>query len=356
MPNAAVQVRRIGCQARDAQTQDAYVLAHPMGTVFHRPHWLRAVQSAYGHADASLAAWRGEKLCGLLPMMEVKSVFVGKVLVSIPYATYGGIIADDDQAAVALAVEARAMLGRQGGNYLELRHREMRPLDLPVISRYDTFRKMLPAQASEVLPQLPRKARAAARNGLDDLGEDCARMGFARTGGDLLADVYRLYAMTLRRLGSPNYSLTLFRRLAAEYGDDCVCLVVYRKRRPIAGVVSFVFRDEIVPYFSGSTDQGQRLNANNVMYLRLMEYAVGRGIKWFDFNRTRRDNHGPYDFKRHQGFEPSPLHYQIALAAGAAMPNLTPSNRKFALAGRIWRRLPLPLTRCAGAVLSRWIP
>lgn len=351
MPHAAVQVRRIGCQPQDGPAQDAYVLAHSWGTVFHRPQWLAAVHSAYGHADASLAAWRGETLCGLLPMMEVHSVFVGKVLVSIPYATYGGILADDDDAAAALANEARAMLGRCGGNYLELRHREMRPLDLPVVNRYDTFRKRLPSQADDVLAGLPRKARAAARKGLDDLGEDCARMG-----GDLLPDVYRLYAMTLRRLGSPNYSWTFFRHLAAQYGDDCVCLVVYRRGRPVAGVMSFIFRDEIVPYFSGSTDEGQRLNANNVMYLRLMEYAAGRGLEWFDFNRTRRDNHGPYDFKRHQGFEPSPLHYQIALGDGATMPNLTPSNRTFALAGRIWRRLPLPLTRCAGAVLSRWIP
>jgi len=28
-------------------------------------------------------------------------------------------------------------------------------------------------------------------------------------------------------------------------------------------------------------------------------------------NRTRRDNRGPYDFKRPQGFSPSPLHYQV---------------------------------------------
>ncbi len=350
MPEAPVQVRPVALDAQDGQAQDCYVLQHPQGTVFHRPHWLRAVAAAYGHAPASLGAWRGEQLCGLLPLMEVKSLFVGKVLVSVPYATYGGIVADDDATVAALAAEAQNLLGRRGANYLELRHREQRPLDLPVITRYDTFRKELPP-AGEVLEKLPRKARAAARNGLSVLGEDCARMG-----GDLLGDVYRLYCLTLRRLGSPNYSWRLFRELAREYGDDCVCLAVFRGGRAIAGVVSFIFRDEMVPYFSGSTDAGQRLNANNVMYLRLMEYAATHWLKWFDFNRTRRDNRGPYDFKRHQGFEPSPLHYQICLAEGAAAPNLTPSNRKFAIAGRVWRRLPLALTRPAGSVLSRWIP
>jgi len=287
-------------------------------------------------------------MVGLLPMFQVDSLLVGRVLVSIPYATYGGIIADDDQAARALLSAATDIARQRSVRYVELRHREPNDFDLPRIERYDTFRKALPDDPEAILPSLPRKARAAARKGLS--------LTQVEFGPHLLDAIYDLYALNLRRLGSPNFRKSLFEALAAEYGDDCVCLVVRHQGRAVAGVVSYVFRDEIVPYFSGATPQAGALCANNAMYLRLMEYAVRRGLRWFDFNRTRRDNTGPHAFKRHQGFAPSPLHYQIILNRADELPNLSPSNKKYALAGRVWSKLPLWFTRAAGAQITKWIP
>jgi len=339
------------CGEADAGAWGPYVEAHPAATVFHPLAWSRAVEEAYGHRPLHVTAWSGGRLAGVLPLFLVKSALAGRLLVSVPYATYGGILADSPEVAAAILAFAQDLCRTLGARYLELRHREPNDLGLPEINRYDTFRKPLPERAEDVLPALPRKTRAAARNGLKALGEDSAAFGH-----EWLDTVYDLYSITLRRLGSPNYSRRLFHALLKEYGDGCVSLVVRDKDRPVAGVVSFVFRDEIVPYFSGSVDVGMHKDANNVMYLRLMEYAVRRGLRWFDFNRTRRDNPGPYDFKRHHGFEPSPLHYQFYLNGGGELPNLSPSNARYALAGRLWRRLPLWLTRPAGARISKWVP
>ena len=336
---------------RDAGAWDAYVASHPSATVFHRMAWSQAVVEAYGHRPMHVVAWDGERPEGVLPLFEVRSAFVGRVLVSVPYATYGGILADSPDVAAAMLEFAQALCEQRRARYIELRHRDRGALDLPVIGRYDTFRKELPDRTEQVLPSLPRKTRAAARKGRAMLGDDAVAIG-----PEWLEAVYRLYSLTLRRLGSPNYRWGFFEALQRRYGDDCVALVVRDGGTPIAGVVSFVFRDEIVPYFSGSTDDGMLKYANNVMYVRLMEYAIERGLRQFDFNRTRRDNEGPYDFKRYHGFEPTPLHYQIWLSRGGKMPNLTPSNRKFALAGRVWRRLPLWVTRPAGEQVTKWIP
>jgi len=330
---------------------DDYVRHHPRGTPFHLRAWCDAVTEAYGHKAAHLTARRDGRLVGLLPLLKVKSLLVGRVLVSVPYATYGGILADADEVTRALFDNAAALANDVGAKYLELRHREPNRLDLPTIDRYDTFRKALPETKEEILPGLPRKTRAAARKGIKTLGEDAAAIG-----PDWLDTVYDLYTVSLRRLGSPNYSRRFFHALRRNYGDDCVCLVVRDAGEPVAGVVSFVFRDEIVPYFSGCLEEAMPKQANNVMYLRLMEWAVQRGLRTFDFNRTRRDNHGPYDFKRHHGFEPTPLHYQIYLSGTEELPNLTPSNRKYALAGRVWQKLPLWLTRPAGARITKWVP
>jgi FemAB-related protein (PEP-CTERM system-associated) len=335
----------------DASRWRDFVETCPSATVFHRPAWSEAVEQVYGHRPAHLVAWLGERIVGVLPLFLVKSIFVGRVLVSIPYATYGGVAADGEAAMDALLAAARTLLKESGARYLELRHRDANHLDLPTIDRYDTFRKLLPEKAADVLPSLPRKTRAAARKGLEELGEDCVSFG-----PEYLDAIYDLYAVTLRRLGSPNYDRKLFHALAKGYGDKCVCLAVKDSGRPVAGVISFVYRDEIVPYFSGSVEAGMGKSANNVMYLRLMEYAIDHGLRWFDFNRTRRDNHGPHAFKRYHGFEPTPLHYQMLLSSGTAMPNLSPSNAKFALMGKVWKKLPLWLTRPAGGCVTKWIP
>ena len=332
----------------DAPVWDKYVLASPSATLFHLTAWNRAVAESYGHQPVHRVAWSGARPVGVLPLFLVKSALVGKILVSVPYATYGGILADTNEAAEELLASAKHLCRELRTEYLELRHRDRNSLDLPEIGRYDTFRKQLPDRAEDILPAFPRKARAAARKGLETLSVEI------RPG--LLDTVYDLYAITMRRLGSPNYRRSFFRALQRLYQDNSVCLVVKDQNRPVAGVISYVFRDEIVPYFSGSLEEGMRKNASNVMYLRLMEYAVHRGLKWFDFNRTRRDNRGPHAFKRHHGFEPSPLHYQVYLNRSGKLPNLSPSSRKYALASRLWRKLPLWLTRSAGGYVTRWIP
>lgn len=346
MPVDGVQIRPF--HENDADEWERYVRSHPSATVFHRLAWSRAVERAYGHRPLHLTAWSGDRLSGVLPLFTVKSLLAGQVLVSVPYATYGGILADDDPLARALLASAEELCRTRGAQYLELRHRDANALELPVFGDYDTFRKPLPARPQDILPSLPRKTRAAARKGLETL-EVCF-------GAQWLDTVYGLYALTMRRLGSPNYRRRLFRELAVEYGDDAVCLIVTHSGKPVAGVISYVFRDEITPYFSGSLEEGMTRNANNVMYLKLMEYAVQRGLKWFDFNRTRRSNHGPHAFKRYHGFEPAPLHYQAYLNKAEALPDLSPGSRRFALAIKVWKRLPLWLTRSAGGRITQWIP
>jgi len=336
---------------RDATSWEAYVAAHPSATVFHELRWSWAVQEAYAHQPVHVTAWVDGALAGVLPLFLVQSLLVGRVLVSLPYATYGGILADSPGIARSMLDYASQLAQDLNAQYVELRHRDASGLDLPEIGRYDTFRKALPHRPEEVLPSLPRKTRAAARKGIKALGSDSVRFG-----AEYLDTIYDLYAVTLRRLGSPNYSRRLFRALLAHYAADCVCMIVESRGAAVAGVVSFVFRDEITPYFSGSLEVGMSLGANNVMYLKLMEYAVRRGLRSFDFNRSRRDNRGPHAFKRHHGFEPTPLHYQICLNKSSQLPDLSPSNRKYALAGKIWRKLPLCVTRVAGARITKWIP
>ena len=69
----------------DFEAIDAFVLAHPGGTVFHRPHWGRAVSHQFGHPQQDLLAFDGDALAGLLPLSLCRGFRGGRALISVPY-------------------------------------------------------------------------------------------------------------------------------------------------------------------------------------------------------------------------------------------------------------------------------
>ena len=327
-----------------------YVAERPAASLFHDLRWSEAVRRAFYHRPWHLVARRGREVCGILPLFEVRSVFVGRVLVSVPYGVYGGIAADDEEAAAALLDAAARLADGLEVNYVEFRNFEANGFDLPVDRRYVTFVKRLPVSSGDCLSMLPRKARAAARHAINRY-----RLR-AEFHPRLLPAVHDLYARNVRRLGSPVYPRRFFRLLAEAFGRKCVCQGVFHGEVMVAGLMSFVFKDRMMPYYSGSLAEYRHTNANNFLYLKAMEYGVEHGCRWFDFGRTRRENAGPYQFKKNQGFEPRPLPYQVLLVKGRSMPRLDPGAERFSLAQEVWRRLPLPVTRWVGGVLTRSIP
>ncbi|HNQ23323.1 MAG TPA: FemAB family PEP-CTERM system-associated protein [Phycisphaerae bacterium] len=329
---------------------DAYVSRHPDGTIFHTLAWRNAVRATFNHEHCYLAAWCGQTLVGVLPLTLIASRLTGRRLTSVPYAVAGGILADDADTAQALFRRARELAVEQRCTLLELRSARAGVAELPVLDRYVGFQRILPTTPAEVLGWLPRKARAAARNARDKFGLT------ARFADEHLGTVWRLYACSMRRLGSINYPRRFFEELVARTpGQHWVSLIEWNGA-PVAGLLTLLFRDTVLPYFVGVADAARVCHAANYVYLTLMERAVEYGYRVFDFGRTRRDNSGSYDFKRFHGFEPRPLQYQQYRPAGARATDWSPTNPRLQWGRRLWPRLPLCITRPLGAYLARHLP
>ncbi len=329
---------------------DQYVSQHPLGTLFHTLAWHDAVHETFGHDSFYLIAQRGNKIVGVLPMFRVISRLAGRLLVSMPYAVGGGIIADDDEATSSLYHASLKIAQRDRIDMIDFRSEQAAIPDLPVIDRYAGFSRELPNRVDEVMGLLPRKARAAARNARNKYN---LKVSFS---DEHLKKVWELYTISMRRLGSLSYPYLFFKRLIEHTPDQHWVSIVYKNEKPVAGLVTFLYQDRVLPYFFGSNSDATQCSAANYVYLTAMERGVEEGFQTFDFGRSRLDNTGSYGFKKNQGFEPRTLGYQCYVPQGCTTPNMTPSNPKIQVARKIWSHLPLAFTKFAGAKLAKHLP
>jgi FemAB-related protein (PEP-CTERM system-associated) len=327
-----------------------YVERIPGASLFHHPDWCAAVTRVFGHRPLHLLATRGEQVVGVLPLMEVDSLIGGRMHISVPYGTYGGPLADDAEVVAELAAEAAQTAQERGARVLDLRSTVARVPGFEPVEGYLGFVRGLPLHPNDVPAFLPKRARAAARHAQERDGIRIQHdAGLARL-------VWNLYSRSMRRLGSINYPYRFFAELIARLGERAWITVAWAGKRPAAGTLSLVFRDTVMPYILGADERVRCDGAANLLYLSVMERAVRSGLHVFDYGRSRADNAGAIGFKKNQGFDPQPLGYQRYVPPGRRPPDLKPTNPRFALARRVWRRLPLPVTRALGGWVARSIP
>ncbi len=341
---------------------DSYVSRHPLGTFFHRTGWSRVVGEQFHHQPHHLVVEEGRRWLGVLPLFLVKSPFLGKNLISVPYAVYGGMLVDDERAQAALLERAESLGRELGVRYVEMRHLEVRPGDRPRSPLYVTFRCELPEHPADVMARIPKKARAEVRCARDPAapaieGKRRESFGIKVTPDGSVDELFALFAENKRRLGSPSLPKRWFAGLVEEFGKAAVIhRAVDPSGRTLAAVMSFCFKDTVYAYYSGSRSDVNLTGVNNWIYCAIMEWAVAQGYRHFDFGRSRADS-GPAQFKKNMGFVAEPLHYDYLLVgAGAKLPDFHPSNPKLDLPRRIWSRLPMFLCNRLGARLSRYIP
>ena len=117
-------------------------------------------------------------------------------------------------------------------------------------------------------------------------------------------------------------------------------------------MLSFKFRDEILPYYAGGGINARGRGGHDFMYWEVMRHAVTEGLTMFDFGRSKIGT-GAHAFKKNWGFDPLPLHYVYQLAPGARLPEHNPLNPKYRMLIETWKRLPLPIANAIGPHIVR---
>jgi FemAB-related protein (PEP-CTERM system-associated) len=312
--------------------------------------WLSVLREGLGHTPYCLEAVEGGQTRGVLPLAFVKSWLFGRFLVSLPYLNTGGVVAESDSTARLLVVEAVRLADRLRVKYLELRHEQV--LDDPAftdrVNGKVHMRLALPSSVGKLWDVFDSSVRNQVRKGQQN--ELTAVWG----GEELLPEFYAVFSRNMRDLGTPVYGRRLFRAILRQFPDKAELCVVHAGKQAIAGGLLLHGKDVTEVPSASSLKAFNKTNANMLLYWNLLQRAVERGQSVFDFGRSTPGS-GTYKFKKQWGAQPEPAEWQYYRRCGAVS-DARPDNPRYGRLIRLWKKLPLWLTRLLGPVIVRGIP
>ena len=346
MPRDAIDEILIGrLQDPHDRGWDSFVRAQPLATFFHLSGWKEVIEQSLGHQCHYLFARQAGEIVGVLPLAHVRGRLFGNSLISNGFCVYGGPIATSDAAMRALNTAAMDLARDLGVERVEYRLRQPRTSGWHCDhDTYVTFRKSLLADPEQQMLLIPRKQRAMVRKGIKEQLTGITDRDTKR--------FYALYSESVRNLGTPVLARRYFDCLTSVFAKDAEIVTILSNGQALASVLSFFFRDEVLPYYGGGGSAARAYAANDFMYWEVMRRACEGGLRLFDFGRSKVGT-GSFAFKRHWGFEPEPLYYEHFLLHLKEVPKINPLNPKYARMIAAWKRLPLSIANALGPFIAR---
>lgn len=385
-------------QSDDGQAWNCYIGGKDQANPYTLYDWQQVVKDSYGLKTYALAAMENlnasatlnleekiKHIRGVLPLVHLKSLFFGSQLVSIPYFDHGGILSDNVIVEKKM-IEAAVNLGKKlNVKKIELRQvSKLSCLDskegndqygntlegtVPIYVGSDGNESQctikwsmqmhkvrmvmkLPGSSDELMKSFKSKLRSQINRPIKE--------GLtAKIGGiELLNDFYQVFAIRMKDLGSPVHSKALPRAVIQRFPETARVVVVYFAEEPVAASIMLGFKNLMLNPWASALQKFNRMSPNMLLYWTMLSYACDNGYCAFDFGRSTPDE-GTFKFKTQWGAEAQHMYwYTISLSGpqnSLASTGGGLKGNKRLVAERIWRRLPLSVTKWIGPIVRKSI-
>jgi hypothetical protein len=313
-------------------------------TLYHRERWLRVLEHAYRLKLRVVLASdaRGATGAGCL-LAEVRTPLQLR-MVGLPFSDGCPPLWHDAEAMAAL-LRWMEEASRQRMNF-ELRGIAA-PLPWKVADHFLDWRLDLDRPASRLEATTSSHFRRQVRSG--------ARQGISIERGSDSGTIRRFYALMLetrRRHGLPPPPLRLFEAAAAEFAPCDFSVWMARKGgRDLAG--AFILRDGPRLYYRwAARTEPSPPGANHLLMWTLIENSA-KTYASLELGRSDLRNDGLNRFKRDLGAVSRTLPYSFVPATQHRVSPEALTGLPL-MVSRLWRHLPLPVTRLIGTAAYRY--
>jgi len=322
---------------------DALTSSHREATLYHRGPWLEVLRRSFGVRPQ--VAIIGDSGSTRAACLLARGNPIRRSLISMPFSDFCPPLAVNDSARGALlsrlaVIQNRSRLELRGvaagypWNVLD--HFQRWTLDL---SR--PFQAIEKAADRETRRHL-RRAREAG------VSVECSR------DAEAMDFFFNLQLESRRRLGVPSQPLKFFRTVHEVFAksDSIEVWFALHQGKRIAAVVVLRDGNDLHAKWSARV-AGSPDGASHLIFMSIAEHHAEKASS-LDFGRTDSRNRGLSRFKRELGATPTDLPYSYF----PLMPTVTSAENLTGVwqtASRVWRNLPLPVTRVLNNVTYRYL-
>jgi len=319
-------------------------------TVFHTSEWARILVDSYGYTPLYTVARDSGRIVGLLPMMEVRSIWTGR---------RGGCLPFSDECAPLLAsgmdmdvlISPMKELGRERDwDFIELRGGGDSVGRAIETARFLSHEVVVEQNEEEQFRKLADSHRRNVRKSLRS-GIEAHRLQ-TRDGMDAY---YALHCMTRQRHGLPPQPIRFFRAISESLiarKQGFVMLARFEDQW-ISGAVYLQYGTKAVYKFGASNLEFQHLRPANLVMWEALSYLREQGTRVLSLGRTDTQDVGLARFKRGWGASASSrLYHRIGLGKDVAKTDPA-ETQSISMATRLMQKTPIPILRMLGEAAYR---
>lgn len=324
----------------------SFVASSDAATVFHHPAWIETLMRTYGYGSVSLACGEGERVAGVLPLLEIRSRLTGRRGVALPFSDYGGAAAESDAAHAALVDAALGLQRERGWDFVELRSPLVHPLG-QTSAAYKRHTLHLDADQDRLYRSFDKNQTQRGVSKFLKSGAIVER----RTDREALRAFMRLNYQTRRKHGLPPQPDRFFDELQTHILDrDMGFVSLARLEETVLAACVFLIHRQTVYYKFGASDEAHLSHRpNHGIMWDVIRWASTQGYATLDFGRSDLDGEGLIRFKRGWGTVETDLTY-VRLGSKEKQ-SAEPGGGMLARAKPLLQRMPVPLLKMIGNVL-----
>lgn len=353
-----IVISAIGYDKTETDAWEGYVAAHADATPYHALAWRTIFELSLGYRSWLLMARDADdgRVVGVLPLYRVATPFASR-LVSVPFRDRGGPLWSSEEAFVALIGRAKELLASTGATYLQMK--SLQPWSASAVRRNGLTETM--HWMHSVVPLQDMDAEGLWKR-IGDKTRNMVRQAEARglkfvditETAHACDDWFHLHLLTQKRLGVPPFPLKFFELMIREMCKTGAIRVycVQRGGVPLAAMLLLRHRDVAIYGYSASSEEAQRLRANDLMlYSAICEIAKD-GYSCFDMGSDAPSQDSLLFFKRKWGAVQQQIpSYLYGNAQGAIIDSSSP---KYSFARKLFSQLPVSVAAVAGRYLTRY--
>lgn len=329
----------------DIPNWDEQALRFPDYSFFHSSAWARVLIDAYGYEPFYFSVLDDDRLCALLPVMEVNSFITGKRGVSLPFTDRCEPLVGDKVQYETLLSGAKEFGQKMGWKYLELRGGMTFLTGFGPSVSYLGHTLDLTIGESRLFSGL----RDSTRRNISKAEKEGVEIVISETTDSLMA-FCELNRITRKQHRLPPQPFSFFKAVhehVLSKGLGFVVIASYQGR-PVAAAVFFHLGRKALYKYGASDLEHQSIRANNLVMWKAIERLTKGGFENLCFGRTDVGHDGLRQFKNGWGPHEYPInYYRYDLRQNKYVAEQRQLN---GYSKAIFGRLPIPVLNLIGSL------